>query len=440
VKVLIINMDSVGEMLPFAIRCQRAGHQVRMYLSPENHPDTGKGFKGIERIGNWLPSAKWADIVIPSGNHDFMAKLDMLRKSGINVFGPTQKSADLEIKRALGMKFFTDHDIEVPEWQQFPDLKSAEEHVRKNPERYVFKTLGDEDDKALSYVGKSPADMIARLQRWQKLGQASKGPVMLQEFIEGIELGVSRWMGKDGFIGQYNVNFEHKKLLSGDCGPNCGEAGTVMKYVAKDKLGDEVLAPLEDALVKLGHTGDIDVNCIIDENGKAWPLEFTTRLGWPAANIMWAEHKGDPVQWMADALKGEDTLEVSPAVACGIVLAQPDYPNSKLTKAELADIPVYGVTSENKKYIHPQSIAIQSMPDMDGDKVVNRDIWTTTGDYLAVVTGMGKTVSRACERAYTTLKELHVPNLMYRDDVGEKLRESLPKLHALGYATEFEYE
>ena len=438
-KVLLLNLDCVGEMLPFAIRCQKAGHEVRLFMAKDNHPDTGKGFKGIDRVTNWLSSAKWADIVVPSGNHDYMAKLDMLRESGVNVFGPSKASADLEIKRAEGMKLFVDHGIEVPEWKQFPDLKSAEAHVRKTGQRYVFKTLGSEDDKSLSYVGKSAADMIARLQRWDKLGMASNGPVMLQEFIEGIELGVSRWMGSEGFIGQYNVNFEHKKLLSGDCGPNCGEAGTVMKYCQSDKLGDQVLKPLEKALVEMEHLGDIDVNCIIDENGKAWPLEFTTRLGWPAANIMWAEHKGDPVQWMLDACLGEDTLTVSPAVACGIVLAQPDYPNSKLTKRELSDIPVYGVTSENKKYIHPQSISIQKMPDMDGGKIVERDIWTTTGDYLAVVTGMGKTVRKACERAYKTIKEIHVPNLMYRDDIGEGLEKSLPDLHKHGFATEFEY-
>lgn len=438
-KVLLLSMDSVGEMLPFAIRCQKAGHQVRLWLSKENHKDTGLGFKGIERISNWLPSAQWADIVIPSGNHDFMAKLDMLRKMEVTVFGPTKASADLEIDRAKGMEFFEDHGIEVPEWTEFKSLKEAEDHVRKTEERYVFKTLGDEDDKALSYVAKSPADMIARLQRWQDLGMNPKGPVMLQEFIEGIELGVSRWMGSDGFIGKYNVNFEHKKLLSGDCGPNCGEAGTVMKYVEKDKLGDEMLAPLEDSLVELGHTGDIDVNCIIDNNGKAWPLEFTARLGWPAANIMWACHKGDPVQWMLDACEGEDTLEVSPQIACGVVLAQPDYPNSKLTKRELGDIPVYGVTNENRKYIHPQSIGIKTMPDMEGGKVVQRELWTTTGDYLAVVTGMGKTVSQAASRAYDTIKEIHIPNIMYRDDIGEKLKETIPELQKHGYAKEFVY-
>lgn len=438
-KVLLLSMDSVGEMLPFAIRCVKAGHTVRIWMAPENHKETGKGFKGVERVENWLSSVKWADLVVPSGNHQFVPKLDALRKQGVKVFGPSKKSAELEVERAVGMKFFTDHGIDVPEWEEFANLKEAEEHVRSKPDRYVFKTLGSEDDKSLSYVSKSAADMVARLQRWQKLGMASKGPVMLQEVIDGIELGVSRWMGADGFIGPPNINWEFKKLLSGDCGPNCGEAGTVLKYTEESKLAEEVLDPLEDALVEMQHLGDIDVNCIVDKQGKAWPLEFTTRLGWPAFNIMQAAHKGDPVQWMLDACEGEDTLQTSPAVACGVVIAQPDYPNSKLTKAEVSDIPIYGVTEANKKYLAPQSVKIEKMPDMDGDAVVERDLWTTTGDYIAVVTGMGKTVRQACDRAYSTVKELHIPNMMYRDDIGEKLESELPELQKHGYAKDVSY-
>jgi phosphoribosylamine---glycine ligase len=433
VKVLILNLDSVGEGLPLAIRAAKAGHKVKIWMAPDNHKETGKGFKGVERVDNWLGHARDADLIVPTGNHDFIPKLDMLKKMGISVFGPSVASANLEIKRAQGMKFFTDHDIDVPEWKQFPNLAAAEAHVRKTGERYVFKTLGDEEDKSLSYVGKSPADMIARLQRWQKLKMGSKGPVMLQKVIDGIEFAVSRWMGADGWVGPPNINWEFKKLLSGNCGPNCGESGTIMQY-ADDKLFDDVLAPLEDDLLAMGHLGDIDVNCIVDEAGKAWPLEFTTRLGWPAANIMWQCHKGDPVEWMKDACEGKDTLLTSPAVACGIVISQPDYPHSKFTKAEVADIPIYGVTKDNQKYLSPQAVKIDKMPDMDGDKIVERDIWCTTGDYLCVATGLGKTVKKACERAYATVKELHVPNMMYRDDIGESLEESLPKLQAHGYA------
>jgi len=433
-------MDSVGEGLALAIRCAKAGHQTRIWYGDEANKTIGEGFKGVERVANWLSSATWADLVVPTGNHEFMPKMDALRKAGVKVFGPSAKSAALEVKRALGMKFFEDCGVDVPEFEQFESLADAEKHVMKTGERFVFKTLGDEDDKSLSYVGKTPADMVARLRRWQKLKMNPKGPVMLQQFIEGVEIGVSQWMGKEGFIGLPNENFERKKLMPSDLGPNCGEQGTIMKYATKSTLAEDVLYPLEDELVKLGHLGDIDVNCIVDEKGKAWPLEFTSRLGWPAANIMWACHKGDPVQWMLDACNGEDTIECDTRVACGIVFSQPDYPYSKVTKAETDGIPIYGVTDENKRYIAPQSVKIASQPDMDGDKLVERPTWTTAGDYIAVVTGLGKTVKLACERAYGTIKELHVANGMYRDDLGEALEEKIPELQKHGYAKEFVYE
>jgi len=439
-KVLILNLDGVGEGLAFALRCVKAGHTVRLWLHKSNHPDVGRGFPGIERIEQWLPSARWADLILPTGNHLYLPKLEQLRAAGIAVFGPSEKSARLEIKRAFGMEFFEAHGIEVPEWQQFKTLSDAEAHVRKTERRYVFKTLGDEEDKSLSYVGKTPADLIARLQRWQKLGLNPRGPVMLQALIEGQEIGVSRWMGKEGWVGLYNENFEHKKLLSGNCGPNCGEAGTVQKYVETSKLGEQVLGPLEESLVKMGHLGDIDVNCIVDESGKAWPLEFTCRLGWPAFNIQIASHQGDPVKWMLDACRGQNTLKTSLKVACGVVLAQPDYPYSKATKSEVGGIPIYGVTPDNQPYLWPQSVQRMRLPDMKGEKVIEQEIWASAGDYLMVVTGMGRTVRQACMRAYDTLDQIQVADMIYRDDIGEKLEEEIPRLKAHGYATEFHYE
>lgn len=439
-KLLIIDHDAVA--LAFALRCVKAGHAVRWFIRPKssNNQHVGEGFKGIEKIDNWVASLKWADLVWCSSNDDYLPKLDAVRKAGVKYFGPSEKSAALEIRRSAGMEFLEKNNIEVPEYQQFNSLAEAEAYVRKHEKRFVFKTLGDNEDKSLSYCSKNPADMIARLQRWQKLNMNPKGPVMLQEFISGIEFAVSGWLGSDGFLAPLNENFEHKKLLSGDCGPNCGESGTIMKYVKSSSLAEAVLLPLESGLAKLGHMGDVDVNCIVDESGKAWPLEFTCRCGWPAFNIMLSEHKGDPVQWMLDACNGKDTLQVSPQVACGVVVAIPDYPYSNKTKAERSDIPVYGVTDKNRQFIAPQSIKLAKQPVMDGDKVIEKEIWTTADDYLAVVTGLGKTVKKAAERAYGTLKELHVADMIYRDDIGEKLKDSLPKLHKHGYALEFEYE
>lgn len=438
-KVLLLELEGAGCGLAFALLCIKAGHEVRYALKRGENQTVGDGFRGLTKVSNWLASAKWADLIVCTGNDEYIPKLDFLRKQGMRVFAPSASSANLEVSRETGMKFLKKHGIEVPSFKTFTSLKDAEAHVRKNPARYVFKTLGSEEDKSLSYVGKSAADMVARLMRWQKMGLNPKGAVMLQTFIPGIELGVSCWMGKNGFIGKPNENFEHKKLLSGNCGPNCGEAGTVQKYVEDSLLFDQVLAPLEDALVEMGHLGDIDVNCIVDESGKAWPLEFTCRWGWPAFNIMLATHKGDPAQWMADACDGRDTLEVSTEIACGVVVAQPDYPYSEKPTAETVDIPIYGPAQGHGKYVFPQSVKMATLPTMKGEDIVDKSMWATCGDYVCVVTGTGTTVKKATERAYKVVREIHIPDVMFRDDIGEKLEEELPKLHAHGYATEFRY-
>lgn len=439
-NVLIIDTDGVG--LAFGFRCAQAGHSVRWFVKPKpsNSKNTGRGFKGIERIENWVGSMKWADLVFTTSNDDYLQRLDAFKAKGFdNIYAPSQASADLEIKRAEGMKFLEKKGIDVPPYKTFKTLQEAEQFVWKNERRFVFKTMGDNEDKSLSYCAKSPADMIARLRRWQEMGMNPKGEVMLQEFIEGIEMGVSCWMGKDGWIGLPNENFEHKKLMPGNYGPNTGEMGTLAAYVEESKLFDDVLEPLERDMMKMGHMGDIDLNCIIDKKGKPWPLEFTNRPGWPIFNIMMSAHKGDPAQWMLDALHGKDTMDLNTEIAVGVVIAQPKFPYGDSDSKEIEGLPIHGVTKKNQKYIQPQSVQIRTLPDMDGDKVVERAMWATSGDYIAVVTGMGKTIKQARDRAFGTVKEISVPNMIVRNDIGQTVKDKLEELHSYGYGLAFEY-
>lgn len=163
------------------------------------------------------------------------------------------------------------------------------------------------------------------------------------------------------------------------------------------------------------------------------------RPGWPAFNIMLATHKGDPLQWMYDAIDGKDTMEVSMDVSIGVVLAIPPYPNEVKDKQQVEDIPIYGVTSKNRKYLYPQSVMINKKPDMDGEKVVERPIWVTSGDYVMIATGTGKSITQASERVYGTIKEISIKNKMYRDDIGESLKNELPEIQQHGYAKTIKY-
>ena len=437
-RILLVDAEGLG--LSFASRCASAGHSVRWYekVKPAEPDDTGIGF-GVEKIKNWLSSVRWADLIFATGNCDFVARLETFGKRGFPYYGPSVASADLEIKRGVGMAFLQKHGIEVPPHQTFKTLGEAERFVWKNERRWVFKTLGDCEDKSLSYCSKSPADMIARLRRWQEMKMNPKGPVILQEFIDGIEIGVSRWMGKAGWVSPPNVNFEYKKLSSGNYGPNTGEMGSVLVYEMGEKLATDVLNPLEKGLVELGHLGDIDVNCIVDKNGKAWPLEFTARTGWPAFNVMLEAHKGDPAEWMRDAIHGKPNLDVSFDVAVGLVIAIPRFPYPNEDPKYSHGHPLYGMHRGNAKHLYPQQVKIEKMPDMDGEKVVERNLWVSTGEYVAVACALGSTVSVAAKRAYKTVEEVSIADMMVRDDIGEGLRDSLPELHKHGYATSVNY-
>lgn len=437
-KVVIIDQGEVGAAL--SLRAAQADHDVYWFIEEKdaNNQHTGKNLhKNITKINNFIPYCRGADLVTCTENGKYLDKLEMLRKRGINVYAPSQAVADLEINREKGLKLFEQFDLPVPEYKAFNSLKEAEKHVWGNPERYVFKTMGDNDDKSLSYVSKSPEQMIQQLQFWQNTGVNPKGKVILQQFIEGVEFAVARWVGKDGFIGPWEQSQEHKKFMNDEIGPNTGEMGTILKYSKESKLGEELLLPLEEELVKLGTFTSFDLNCIIDKKGNPWILEPTCRKGWPAFNIQLLLHEGDPIQWMIDACQGKDTLKTSYDFGIGVVLAIPDFPYCEKKPKEVSDLPIYGITEKNEKYIQPQSIKMGRFVDNEDGEIVERKGWVTSGTYVAVVTQQGKTIEDAREKVYKIIDDLSLSNMMYRTDIGIKTMKNLEELNENGYAIDW---
>jgi phosphoribosylamine-glycine ligase len=213
-----------------------------------------------------------------------------------------------------------------------------------------------------------------------------------------------------------------------------------MQYVTEEKMSKDLLDPIEKDMLKLGHLGDMDLNCIIDEKGKAWPLEFTNRPGWPAFNMMLAQHKGDPIQWMADSLEGKNTLQVSYETGVCIVMTQPPFPYTNTDLEKTSGVPIYGVTKTNQRYIMPQGVKMATLVDDVDGKPVERQMWATAGEYIAVITALGPNVKKAAERAYKTVDELSVPDMLIRSHVGDDMEEKLEKLHKMGYALAIKYQ
>lgn len=435
-KILLI--DHLAGFLDFALRCTAEGHDVKVWLSKNKDGSTratGKGLTTIvENYESWM---KWADLILTSDNIKHIDKLEKYRAAGFPIFGANVEVTAWELDRGRGQDVFETHGITCLPTTVFKSYDDAITFQLANKDkRYVCKPLGDAP-KEFSYVSKSFKDMVFMLGKWKTMGAAAHEFVM-QEFTPGIEMAVGGWMGRDGFAQHFLENFEFKKLMNGEIGVNTGEQGTAMKYVTAEesKLAREVLIPLEAALIRSGYTGYIDVAVIIDKKGNPWPLEFTSRLGWPLFQIQQVLHS-DSAGWMLNLIYGQDTFQPFKGVALGVVIAIPDYPYGHLKPEALCGYPIWGITDKNRYNVHPSDMMLGTGY---GDAGLEQ-MMVTAGNNPVIVTGTGSTVSEAKEAAYATVKELEIPNSpMYRTDIGDRIEHQLPELQVMGYATAWDWD
>ena len=419
------------------MRAQQWGHQVKLYIrqTPKSE-HIGRGL--VDIIDDYRDWVKWPDLIFASDNTRYLRDLENVRENlRIPVIAPSVEAASWELDRAAGQAIFKKHGIPVIDGKEFTDYDSAIAHVKKHDQRFVSKPCGDEEDKALSYVSKSPADMIYMLERWKKLGKL-KSAFILQGFVGGTEMAVGGWFGPGGFNEGWCENFEFKKLMPGDLGVATGEQGTVLRYVKSSKLARKVLAPITDALHKLKYVGYVDVNTIIDDKGNPWPLEFTMRPGWPTFNIQPPLHLGYPVEWLIDLANGKDSrVTVLDKIAVGVVMSIPDYPYSHLTRKEVVGVPIYGITPGMWRHLHPCEMQLtDDVPNVVNGSHVKMPMPATAGDYVAVMTAVADTVKDSALTCYRRLEKLIVPNSpMWRSDIGKRLAKQLPKIQQHGYAT-----
>jgi phosphoribosylamine--glycine ligase len=435
-KILII--DPMAASLDWIMRLQEEDHKIKWAVKPDDKVSkVGKGI--VERVPDLSDFMNWPDMVFYADNTYYTHYAEAFRKRGVPVIGPNLETVEWELDRDVGMKVLKQAGVDCPPTKEFTDYDAAIAFVKKTMERYVSKPSGSAD-KALSYCAKSPADMVYMLERWKKLSKL-KTPFILQRFIGGVEMAVGGWFGPGGFNRGWCENWEFKKLMNDDKGVATGEQGTVLRYVKQSLLARKVLQPVEDQLASAGYVGYIDVNCIIDDDGTPWPLEFTMRPGWPTFNIQQALHNGDHGEWLLKLSQGKDAKSTMlDTIATGVVLSIPDYPYSHLTRKEVNGVPLYGMTPENDHHIHPCEMMLGEAPHEENGKIISKPCLVTAGDYVLVASGLGQTISESKKAAYKVLDQLSLPNSpSFRTDIGVRLKKQLPKLQTMGYATGMSY-
>ena len=427
-NILLIDYD--GSMVDFSMRATAQGHEVRHWMPAADKRGPVLAGRGLVRkMREWEPSMAWADLIVLGTNHRWLPTIDRYRRRGYPVFGPTHGGSEWENSRKRGQEVLHNAGIPVAEGLPFTSFKAAAAHVAATKRRYVAKPDGDKD-KALSYVAKGHEDLQFMLEHWQRTIKGA-GEFILQEFIPGCEFAVGGFFGPGGWCGPWLENFEHKKLMAGEVGPNTGEMGTIMRYVGDSKLADEMLRPLEGELYREGYTGYIDVSVIVDERGRPWPLEFTARFGHPLWAIQQILHP-DTANWMKDLVDGKDSFKPLYAVATGLQIGMKDFPYLSRPREEAAGFPIFGWDKGGiRKFLHPDDVML--------GEALGKSSWVSAGPMPLIVSGLGGTVRESAESAHAHLSELIIPNSpMYRKDIGrEGIKDKLRTLKSFGYATEW---
>ncbi|MBU0615284.1 MAG: phosphoribosylamine--glycine ligase, partial [Nanoarchaeota archaeon] len=356
-------------------------------------------------------------------------KAKKLRDQGKNVIGGTPYTDMLEDDRSFGQEELKKFGVSTIPRMDFTSFDEAIEYVKKNPCKYVLKPSGEAQNiKGLLFIGDEDdgRDVIQVLNDYKNAWAKKIPSFQLQKKMSGVEIAVGAFFNGKEFIYPINVNFEHKKLFPGNLGPSTGEMGTSMFWSGPNKIFNYTLKKFEAKLAEEKYVGYIDINCIVNGNG-IYPLEWTARFGYPTISIQ-QEGMLDPIgTFLYDLAKGEKPkLRVKQGFQMGVRVVVPPFP--------FHDQETFDVKSKDS-VIHfkkpTEGVHIEDVKMINGE-------WVVAGHagVVIIVCGCGQTMKQTQKQVYTRIKNISIPHMYYRTDIGDRWYEDSDRLHIWGYLRE----
>jgi phosphoribosylamine---glycine ligase len=421
-KFLFVSPEALSVDLAYVLR--QEGNNVKFYIQSVTEKDVGDGF--VDKAESWEDQTDWADVVI-FDDIGFGKTADKLRGEGKKIIGGSSYTDKLENEREFGQQELGKAEVSVlPNWN-FSNFDEAIQFVHENSGRYVIKPSGKaQSEKELLFVGQETDgnDVINVLAHYKKNWSNKIKAFQLQQYSSGVEVAVGGFFNGKEFIRPVNINFEHKRLFPGNIGPSTGEMGTLMLWIQKSRIFELTLEKINQNLAASGYIGYIDVNCIANGTG-IYPLEFTSRLGYPTLSIQMEGVTSNWGKFLYSVSSGEKAeLKTKSGFQIGVVIAVPPFPfNDDKTFRKFSEEATILFKTQNLDGIHLGEVKREG------------NDWHIAGrsGYSLVVTGSGTTTADASKQAYERVANIMIPNMFYRTDIGSGWIRDSDLLLSYGY-------
>ncbi len=316
---------------------------------------------------------------------------DVLRQSGIAVFGPSAEAARIEGSKAFAKDVLRAAGVPTAETLA----------VARVP--CVVKSDGLASGKGV-FVCRTSEELDAALPAVEALGQG----VVIEELLEGPE--ISLFALTDGRrVVPLGAAQDFKRLGDGDVGPNTGGMGAYspVPHVDIERLVAEIHEPVLEELARRASpfVGCLFAGLMLTADGPR-VLEFNARFGDPETQVLMPRVAGDLLGALAAAARGDlagADVSLTPTAAVTVVLAAPDYPAS----SDYAGMPIDGLDAAGTAgalVFHGGTAA------RDGRVITN-------GGRILSVTATAGTVAAARTDAYRAVDLVSFEGVKYRRDI-----------------------
>lgn len=429
-------------------RLQDEGAQIRVWRGTEkggspalltSHRRVGEGI--VPLVDSWYDLLGWCKMGQAIGEPTMMlfdssglgALADDARDRGIYVFGGGRFCDRLEKDRSFGRNLAERCGIMSPPVQEFSSIIECLAYARETPSLppVYWKTDSYVDGDATH--GCEDAGELIDYLTWIQTRCNPHISCILEKKLDGVPLSTARYWNGRAWVGPYEATIERKKFLTGELGSSTGCSLNGIGFWDDDD--PEIADALHwNALTTefLKHDAPpclYDINAIVND-GKAYMLEWTPRMGWDSegtSHLLFPDYSA----WLWYVTTGQGFPEgprdeVAVAIRLSVLPAPWEH-GERDEKGSCVGVPIRGETGD---LWSGGFMAYELMENEHGLAVAAPE------GIVGLSAQTGESASELAERVTDFAKdELWAASpLQFRIDAGDAIAEDAEKITAAGFS------